>query len=102
MMGWYPMLRPEINTVQQHFGSTTAMQENKSNEATMIHKKKKKKKTLVGKVACGAHNAVHRTSDLKMFPVQLECEQERERDGVRDPDRRAGEYVGEPRERRGE
>lgn len=95
------MLRPEINTVQQHFGSTTAMEENKSSEATMIHKKKKKK-TLVGKVACGAHNAVHRTSDLKMFPVQLECEQERERDGVRDPDRRAGEYVGEPRERRGE
>lgn len=95
------MLRPEINTVQQHFGSTTAMQENKSSEATMIHKKKKKK-TLVGKVACGAHSAVHRTSDLKMFPVQLECEQERERDGVRDPDRRAGEYVGEPRERRGE
>lgn len=37
-----------------------------------------------------------------MFPVQLECEQERDRDGVRDPDRRAGEYVGEPRERRGE
>lgn len=63
------MLRPEINTVQQHFGSTTAMQENKSSEATMIHKKKKKKKPWSERLPVERTmlSIVHQTSKCSQF-----------------------------------